>query len=306
MITSEGFRLIRLTRLSTQPILRPNPENPWERAAVFNAAAIYDNGLYHLLYRATDVGPHARYGRYTNAIGYAVSEDGIHFSRLERPVLAAGEHPQELRGPEDGRLVKIDGVYHLTYTGFSDRFADDYRICRATSTDLVHWERHGVVLDEPNKNAALFPEKIGGRYCLLHRRYPDIWLAYSNDLVTWTGHQKVLSPIEGTWQDARVGIAGPPIRTAQGWALFYHAARKADNSYRLGIALLDATDPSIVLARQSEPVLEPELEWEREGYVPNVVFSNGHALRGDDLYVYYGGADTVIGVAAIRLSDIWF
>lgn len=286
--------------------MEPNPANHWERAAVFNAAAIYDNGLFHLLYRATDIGPHMRYGRYMNSIGYAVSLDGIHFSRLDRPVMTAGEHPQELRGPEDGRLVKIGDTYHLTYTGFSGRFEGDYRICRATSKDLITWQRHGVVLDEPNKNAALFPEKIGGRYCMLHRRHTDIWVAYSDDLLIWTDHKKVLSPIAGTWQDARVGIAGPPIRTPQGWALIYHAARKADNSYRLGIALLDGDDPSVVLARQPEPILEPELEWEQKGYVPNVVFSNGHALRGDDLYVYYGGADTVIGVAAVRLSDIRF
>src|SRR5690606_1242729 len=162
----------------------------------------------------------------------------------------------------------------------------------------------GPMLDEPNKNASLFPEKVGGRYVLLHRRYPDIWIAYSDDLVTWTDHRKILSPIEGTWQDARVGIAGPPIRTEQGWVLIYHGARKPDNSYRRGLALLDAEDPSVVLARQDEPIIEPELEWEREGFVPNVIFSTGHALRGDDLYVYYGGADTVIGVAAVRLSDL--
>lgn len=298
--------MIKLERLSDRPILEPNPAHEWERAAVFNTAAIYDNGLFHLLYRATDIGCHARYGRYMNSIGYAVSTDGIHFSRLDRPVMAPGEHLQELRGAEDGRLVKIGDTYHLTYTGFSDRFEGDYRICRATSRNLITWERHGVVLDEPNKNSSLFPEKIGGRYCLLHRRYPDIWIAFSDDLVTWTDHRKILSPIPGTWQDARVGIAGPPIRTKQGWVLIYHGARLADNSYRLGIALLDAQDPSVVLARQAEPIIEPELEWERVGFVPNVIFSNGHALRGDDLYVYYGGADTVIGVAGVRLSDLRF
>ena len=155
--------MIKLERLSNKPILEPNPANEWERAAVFNTAAIYDNGLFHLLYRATNIGGHARYGRYMNAIGYAVSTDGIHFTRLDRPVLAPGEHIQELRGAEDARLVKIGDTYHLTYTGFSDRFEGDYRICRATSKNLIVWERHGPVLDEPNKNAALFPEKKIGR-----------------------------------------------------------------------------------------------------------------------------------------------
>lgn len=298
--------MIKLERLSDKPVLTPDTALPWQRAAVFNTAAIYDNGLFHLLYRATDIGCHARFGDYMNSIGYAVSADGIHFSTLDKPVMAPGEHPQELRGAEDGRLVKIGDTFHLTYTGFSNRFDGDYRICRATSKNLITWERQGVVLDEPNKNSSLFPEKVNGRYCLLHRRYPDIWIAYSDDLVHWTDHTKVLSPIPETWQDARVGIAGPPIKTAQGWFLMYHAARLDNNSYRLGAALLDLNDPSKVLARQAEPIIEPELEWEKVGFVPNVIFSNGHAIKGDDLYVYYGGADTVIGVAAMRLSDIRF
>jgi len=298
--------VIRLERLSGKPVLTPDPALPWSRAAVFNAAAIYDRGLFHLLYRATDIGSHERYGEYRNFIGYAVSTDGVHFMRLDQPVMRPGEHQQELRGPEDGRLVKLDGVYYMTYTGFSNRFEGDYRICLATSHNLVTWERHGVVLAEPNKNASLFPERINGQYCMLHRRHPDIWLAWTKDFKTWYGHTKVLSPIPGTWQDARVGVAGPPIKTPMGWFLIYHGVRKADNSYRLGAALLDLNDPSKVLARQPEPILEPELRWEKEGYVPNVVFSNGHGIKGDDIYVYYGGADTVIGVAAMRMSDIRF
>jgi predicted GH43/DUF377 family glycosyl hydrolase len=298
--------MIKLERLSDTPVVVPDPAQPWERSATFNTAAIYDNGLFHLLYRATDIGCHVRFGDYMNAIGYAVSTDGIHFRKLDKPVLAPGEHPQELRGAEDGRLVKIGDTFHLIYTGFSNRFDRDYRICRATSKNLINWERHGVVLDEPNKNSSLFPELIDGKYCLMHRRYPDIWIAWSDDLTTWYGHTKVLSPIPETWQDARVGIAGPPIKTPQGWFLMYHAARLADNSYRLGAALLDLKDPSRVLARQAEPIIEPELAWEKVGFVPNVIFSNGHALKGDDLYVYYGGADTVIGVAAMRMSDVRF
>jgi predicted GH43/DUF377 family glycosyl hydrolase len=296
--------MLKLERLSDKPVVVPDPSKPWERAATFNTAAIYDNGLFHLLYRATDIGCHARFGDYMNSIGYAVSTDGIHFTKMDTPVMKPGDHIQELRGAEDARLVKIGDTYHMTYTGFSNRFDGDYRICRATSKNLIDWERHGVVLDEPNKNASLFPEKINGRYCLLHRRYPDIWIAYSDDLVTWTDHTKVMSPLPGTWQDARVGIAGPPIKTPYGWFLMYHAAKISDNSYRLGAAMLDLNDPSKVLARQVDPIIEPELEWERIGFVPNVIFSNGHAVKGDDVYVYYGGADTVIGVAAMRLSDV--
>ncbi|MDN5317919.1 MAG: beta,2-mannobiose phosphorylase / 1,2-beta-oligomannan phosphorylase [Thermoanaerobacterium sp.] len=296
--------MIKLKRLSDKPILEPVTEHEWERKAVFNCSAIYDNGLFHLIYRATDIGPHVKYGKYISRLGYAVSKDGINFMRLDKPVLS-NDVEQELRGCEDPRIVKIDDTYYMMYTGFGDRTDDDYRICLATSKNLINWERKGVVLDEPNKDAALFPEKINGNYVMFHRRYPDIWLAYSNDLKNWFNHKSIIKPIKGTWESSRVGVAGPPIRTKYGWFLIYHAADD-DNVYRLGAALLDINDPSIVLARQKEPILEPELEWEKNGFISNVVFSCGNAVRGDDIFVYYGGADTVIGVAYINMNDIKF
>ncbi|WP_434654245.1 glycoside hydrolase family 130 protein [Thermoanaerobacterium thermosaccharolyticum] len=294
--------MIKLKRLSDKPILEPVTEHEWERKAVFNCSAIYDNGLFHLIYRATDIGPHVKYGKYISRLGYAVSKDGINFMRLDKPVLS-NDVEQELRGCEDPRIVKIDDTYYMMYTGFGDRTDEDYRICLATSKNLINWERKGVVLDEPNKDAALFPEKINGNYVMFHRRYPDIWIAYSSDLQTWFGHKSIIKPIKGTWESSRVGVAGPPIKTKDGWFLIYHAADD-DNVYRLGAALLDINDPSIVLARQEEPILEPELEWEKNGFISNVVFSCGNAVKGDDIYVYYGGADTVIGVAYLNMNDI--
>jgi predicted GH43/DUF377 family glycosyl hydrolase len=296
--------VIRLKRLSDKPVLVPKAENEWERAAVFNTAAIYDNGLFHLIYRATDIGPHAKYGKYTSRLGYAVSKDGINFMRLDKPVMS-NETEQELRGLEDPRIVKIDGIYYMMYTGFGDRFDDDYRICLATSKNLIDWERKGVVLDEPNKDASLFPEKVEGKYVMLHRRYPDIWIAFSDDLKNWYDHKPILKPIPNTWESTRVGIGGPPIKTKDGWFLIYHAADD-NNVYRLGAVLLDLEDPSKVIARQKQPILEPELKWEKEGYIPNVVFSCGNAVKDDTIYVYYGGADTVIGVATLEMKDIIF
>ncbi|SNX53831.1 glycosidase [Thermoanaerobacterium sp. RBIITD] len=296
--------MIKLKRLSDQPILKPIKEHEWERKAVFNCSAIYDNGLFHLIYRATDLGPHMKYGRYISRLGYAVSKDGINFMRLDKPVLS-NDVEQELRGCEDPRIVKIDDTYYMMYTGFGDRTKDDYRICLATSKNLINWERKGVVLDEPNKDATLFPEKIHGNYVMFHRRYPDIWIAFSNDLKNWYGHKPVIKPIKGTWESARVGVAGPPIKVKDGWFLIYHAADD-NNVYRLGAALLDTNDPSKVLARQKEPILEPELEWEKNGYISNVVFSCGNAIKDDNIYVYYGGADTVIGVAVLNINDIKF
>ena len=159
--------MIKLKRLSDKPVLSPRENSSWEQGAVFNCAAIFANGLVHLLYRATD---RASKGLpYISRLGYAVSSDGLHFNRLEQPVLSTRGR-QEARGVEDPRLVRFNDRFYMIYTGYS---GEDYKICLAESSNLIHWERRGVVLNELNKDASLFPEKIGGRYALFHRRAPD-------------------------------------------------------------------------------------------------------------------------------------
>lgn len=295
--------MIKLQRHSEQPIFLPRPSNPWEAAAVFNSAAILDNGLVHMIYRATNISSGGQEGDYINCLGYAVSIDGIHFNRLEKPVLK-NDVPQEARGPEDPRIVKIEDVFYMLYTGYGGRFDGDYRICLATSKNLIDWERHGIMLDEPNKDASLFPEKINNSYVMLHRRPPDIWLCYSQDLKNWCDHTRVMTALpDSSWENNKIGISGPPIKTDEGWLLIYHGV-SVDMVYRQGVALLDLNDPSQVLFRQSEPILEPELEWERFGHVNNVVFSCGQVIFNDSLYVYYGGADNAIGLATIEMDTI--
>ncbi len=297
--------MIKLERLSDKPILTPKGKHNWEASAVFNCAAIAANDLVHLIYRATDITSNGSEGKYINSLGYAVSSDGIHFNRLENPILS-NDVEQELRGPEDPRVVELDGAFHMMYTGYGGRFDGDYRICHASSTNLITWQRHGVMLDEPNKDAALFPEKIGGRYAMLHRRSPDIWIAFSDNMRRWDDHRLLMRiKPDSTWEDSKIGAAGPPIKTRDGWLLIYHGV-SSEKRYCLGAALLDWENPEKIIARQKDPILEPELNWEINGYVPNVVFSCGHAQVGDDLYVYYGGADTVIGVASMNLNEITF
>jgi predicted GH43/DUF377 family glycosyl hydrolase len=297
--------MIRLQRLLARPVLSPSKENSWEAGAVFNCAAILDGGLVHLVYRATDITSNGTQGRYINSLGYATSHDGLNFERWDEPILT-NDVEQELRGPEDPRIVNLDGTFYMMYTGYGGRFEGDYRICLASSPDLRHWTRRGVILDEPNKDAALFPKRIGDRYVMLHRRPPHIWLAYSDDLVHWTGHVPIMEALpHSDWECVKIGSAGPPVRTPSGWLLIYHGV-STDHRYCLGAAMLDLEDPSRVISRQSSPILEPELDWEIVGHVPNVVFSCGQVLMGNDLYVYYGGADTAIGVAAISMNDIRF
>lgn len=297
--------MIKLARFSEYPIFYPKPANAWEAASVFNAAAILDYGLVHLVYRATDISSGGLEGPYINSLGYAVSTDGIHFNRLEQPILS-NDVPQEARGPEDPRIVKIGDTFYMLYTGYGGRFDDDYRICLATSKNLIQWERQGVMLDEPNKDAALFPELIDGRYVMFHRRPPDIWIAYSDDLRHWHNHTRVMVTIpDSGWENNKIGISGPPIKTQAGWLLIYHGVSR-EMVYRQGIALLDLRDPRIVLHRQAEPILEPELAWERVGHVNNVIFSCGQVILDNTLYVYYGGADNAIGLATVKMEDIDF
>ncbi|NOZ74791.1 MAG: glycosidase [FCB group bacterium] len=295
---------MKLRRLRSDPVLLPDKENAWESAAVFNAAVIQHDHYFHMIYRATNLGGHEKYGRYINSLGYARSNDLIHWERYQEPILI-NDVPQESRGPEDPRIVKIENEFYMVYTGFGGRFDGDYRISLATSRDLIHWERQGILLDEPNKDASLFPEKISGRYGLFHRRPPDIWICFSDDLKTWTDHQKIMSPVPESWEQERIGIAGPPLRIDEGWLLIYHGV-DATNCYRLGMALLDYQDPSVILARYPNPILEPELDWERNGFIPNVVFSCATLLDNNRIYCPYGGADTVMGMAYIDSNDIRF
>ena len=276
---------MQLQRYNKNPILKPRAEHPWEVRAIFNGAAVYHNKLVHMLYRA--VAPNL-----VSTIGYAVSQDGFDWLRLDRPVLEPANE-FETKGVEDPRVTRIEDTFYMTYTAYSEH---GMRVSLAASSNLIAWERLGVILpDEDNKDAALFPEKIGSRYCLLHRRPPDVWIARSDDLLHWTDHQVIIRPRPGTWEALKIGAAGPPVKTDHGWLFVYHGVGE-DKVYRLGVALLDLYNPTAVLKRQKEPILEPEEEWERHGDVPNVVFSCGQVMTDDTLYVYYKVVPTLLSV----------
>lgn len=284
---------MKLTRVTPDPILTPRKDIAWEKDAVFNCAAVHHDGAFHLLYRAV---AHRPGDRNRSSIGYAWSDDGVDFERLDEPVLRPGEVPEEAKGVEDPRVTRLGDTFYMLYTAYDGSKTD---VAMARSTDLRTWTREGIVISHElfgsNKDAALFPEPIGGRYAVLHRPPPDIYIAYSEDLHTWTDHQRVMSP-ELPWEARKIGAGAPPIRTDAGWLAVYHGVDE-NSTYRLGLALLDLDDPSKVLRRQREPILEPETDWELFGDVPNVVFACGTVLLGTELWVYYGGADTVIGVA---------
>lgn len=285
---------MKLTRHPENPILEPIPDHPWGSRNVFNAGVIEHDGRIVLVYRGQGT------ENDISRLGYAVSSDGVHFERAANPVFAP-EHPDEINGVEDPRLTFIDGRIQMLYTAWSP---EAIQVARASTTDFRTWERHGVVFPGPdNKDAALFPRKVNGRYVAFHRIPSSMWIAYSDDLVTWGDYREIMAPRPGHYDDLKLGAGGPPIETELGWLVIYHGVDR-NLVYRLGVAMLDRDDPAKVLNRPAEAVLEPEEPWELTGDVPNVVFTCGMAELGDDYLIYYGGADRVIGLATANKRQL--
>jgi predicted GH43/DUF377 family glycosyl hydrolase len=182
---------------------------------------------------------------------------------------------------------------------------------RLTTTDFKTFERHGTILHPDQKDVILFPEKIDGRYHALTRPMPGsfgrvlgIWVAASEDLEHWGGHQPVAEPRHGLWDEMRVGASLVPIRTQDGWLEIYHGADRM-NRYGMGALLLDAGDPTKVLARTPRPIMVPEAPYEQDGFLHDVVFPSGHVDLGDgDIRIYYGAADTSLCAADFAIDDI--
>ena len=257
-----------------------------------------------MLYRAQD-----QHG--TSRLGYAESADGIHFTRRSQPVLAPEAEYEKDGGVEDPRLVKIGGTYYLTYTGYNKREA---QLCIATSKDLVHWQRQGVIMPANRgrwnvgwtKSGAILTEKVNGRYWMYYMADPakdvnEMGVAYSTDLIHWTEalDQPVLRRRAGRF-DAKVVEPGPPpVVTQAGILLIYNGADEKLR-YATGWVLFDKHDPTKVIARADEPLFRAEREWERVGQVPNVVFVEAMVRDGRRWLFYYGGADKTVGVAAAQ------
>jgi len=286
---------MKLQRHPASPILKPNPFNEWEALNVFNCAVVHHNDLFHMFYRAQGAD-------YVSRIGYAVSTDGVHFNRLQQPIF----YPKtewETRGVEDPRVTHLahEERFIMAYTAYSPTGITPMF---AESTNLITWQRIGpLVTGQKNKDHVLFPRKIGGRYASFHRPPPAIWIAYSDDLRDWGDFQPVMEPRPGLWDGNTVGAAGVPIETEHGWLIIYHAYDD-ERTYRFGAALLDLDDPSRVISRPKDFIMEPEEVWEFKGDVPWAIFSTANPVVDGTVYVYYGGADRVIGLATCRLDDL--
>lgn len=235
----------------------------------------------------------------------ARSRDGRHFTVDPEPALKPDQW-YESYGLEDPRITRIGDTYYVVYKGVSEHAILQ---CLASTRDFVSWQKHGIILAPENMDGMLFPEKIRGRYALLHRpmpRYmgaPNMWLAYSNDLIHWGEHALLATCTQGTWEGGRIGGGAVPFLTEHGWLEIYHAATEGER-YCLGAMLLDADYPEKMIAKSPSPILEPEAPYEVRGFKDNVVFTCGAAVQGDHVTIYYGAADCVMAAADMSVSEI--
>jgi predicted GH43/DUF377 family glycosyl hydrolase len=242
----------------------------------------------------------------------ARSMDGIRFSVAPTPAMKPATR-YEAYGIEDPRITAIGGTFWINYTAVSS-----YGIATALAStgDFATFERHGVIFPPDNRDVAIFPEKIGGRFVALHRPMPSgdglakpaIWAASSPDLFSWGNHRLVASERAGKWDNEKIGGGAVPFRVNAGgrdaWLAIYHGVTASPLTYSLGALLLDGDDPALVIGRSREPILRPEAKYEREGFFGGVVFTCGVLNEGDLVRIYYGAADGVVAVADLSLESI--
>ncbi|MBN1917304.1 MAG: glycoside hydrolase family 130 protein [Verrucomicrobia bacterium] len=215
-------------------------------------------------------------------------------------------------GVEDARITRIEDTYWITYVAVSRHGA---ATALASTREFREFERHGIIFCPENKDVVLFPERIGGEYVALHRpnaatpfTKPEMWIARSSDLIHWGRHECIHAGA-AAWEAGRIGAGAPPIRTPDGWLEIYHGNRKAQGAegvgvYSAGALLLSLDDPRHVVARAREPIMEPELDFERDGFVSNVVFPTGIVARGETYQIFYGAADRSVGLLEVARHEL--
>jgi beta-1,2-mannobiose phosphorylase / 1,2-beta-oligomannan phosphorylase len=245
---------------------------------------------------------------YLTSLSYlriARSKDGRHFQLEETPFVYP-ETEFETFGVEDPRITQIDDTFYIVFSAVSPVGVG---VGMVSTKDFKTVERHGMIFAPENKDVVIFPEKINGKYYALHRPVPkaigspEIWIAESDNLLHWGNHHHLLGLREGYWDNGRIGAGAVPIKTDKGWLGLYHGADK-NQRYCMGAVLLDLNDPTKVIARTDQPILEPEARYEVDGFFGNVVFSCGAIVEGDIVKIYYGVADTSMACAELSLKDI--
>ena len=335
----EYFNMLKVKKEGV--ILEPI-EREFESMGVLNPTCIKEGNYVHMFYRATR-------SENRSSIGYVKLKGPLTVvERAKEPVLFP-EHNYERWGIEDPRVVHLDGIYYMFYTAFDGKNA---LVAYAISKDMKKWQKKGIIspkirYDQAQKifyhpkmkdkyiffalyykqwvspdvllwekDAFIFPEKINGKFALMHRVLPEIQVIYFRDFkeltnAYWKKYLKDLSKhviLEHKyWYESRnIGGGCPPILTNKGWLLIYHGVEDSDDGkvYHAGAALLDRKNPCKVLGHLRDPLFSPEESWESQGVVNNVVFPTGTALFGNRLYIYYGAADIRIAAASVNLKSL--
>jgi predicted GH43/DUF377 family glycosyl hydrolase len=320
-------------RNPNNPLLHPGPYD-FENQFVMNPAAINDGEKTHLFYRAVG-------GDGVSRIGYANTKDGLSIDeRLPYPVFAlegpnphlaalrrsyAEEHYPALvasggswGGAEDPRAVIIDDRAYLSFGAFYNWDSLRITVTSIALADLKNkvwkWSRPTFISpqNQVNKNWVLFPEKINGKFAILHSISPTIQIDYRDNLEDVGTREPIIeSPQgartkgrEGHWDNWVRGVGPAPIKTDKGWLVFYHATDRDNfaHEYQVGAMLLDKNDPTKVIARAPAPVLSPDAHYETNGAKPGVVYATGATIEGDVLTLYYGASDNFVCSATMSLA----
>lgn len=309
---SRDTKQIIVKKYEENPILLPLSDNIWENKAVFNAAAIYDDKKVHIIYRAMSSGNQS-------VFGYAVSLDGYHIDeRLTDPIYIPREVFEKnvergYYGCEDPRITKLDNRLYMLYTAYDGVHPPRVAISSISSSDFLDRKWHWAIpklISPPeidDKDACIFPRKIRGKYVFLHRLQSSIWIDYMNDLHFYEGKylggSVLMEARADKWDSGRIGISSVPIETDKGWVLLYHGI-DLNHHYHVSACLLDLEDPTKIISRLDYPILSPEMHYEKEGQVPDVVFPCGSVLIKNTIFIYYGGADSVLCVGTVGLNEL--
>ncbi len=341
-----------IKRYRVNPILGPNPALPWGRDEARNPGVIFDGSKFHMVFTASsDI-----MGGGDMVLGYASSSDGIHFECANKPLIVPSENPDDFDcgTVEDCRITELEGKYYIAYAGRSlkiDKYnngerrlgpkgnrnptwTDNFRrVGLAATSNWKQVNRLGPITSEhlSDANVALFPEKINGKYVMLHRPTPFIawtlpliynpgciWIALSDNLLHWSSDRRempwdmkdgidipddhLLIKPEYDWEKLKVGGSGIPIPTDDGWLTFYHAVDR-DGVYRVGLMLLDREDPRKVIARSPRPLMEPQEPYELNGLYPKCIFPCANVVVDNEILIYYGIVDLYCGLATLNLKE---
>jgi predicted GH43/DUF377 family glycosyl hydrolase len=317
---------INLKKVIENPLISPNSENSWEAFTTFNPAAIYEGGKVHILYRAQGFD-------YVSVVGYASSSDGVHIEeRLDYPIYrptqpfewVTATRPEEVNtgymsgggygGVEDPRITRVGDRLYMSYVAFNGIDPPRVALTSISVDDFLNhrwlWEKP-VLISPPgvvDKSCVIFPEKVNGKYVIMHRIFPNILIDFVDSLDfdgnTWLKGEFKIPPRLNMWDSRKIGAGAPPIKTKDGWLLIYQSVDdRDDKKYLIGAMLLDLENPAKVLHRSKLPILRPLEKYENEGFKAGVVYPCGAVVINDTLFVYYGGADSYVCVATANLDD---